>query len=134
MNPAAHPLPKHERVRLILKLLQASPPASSREEALALMDGVFRKVEDAHSGVPCEPYNPERMYPPTAEMEMPVEGRPFLRRYRHTGHYTLIGNNGAIQIRRFLYGTVDGKKKRVGEAVDFDKPGADGGRIPGVNT
>ena len=68
------------------------------------MDRVFRDIEDAHSGVPHEPFHADRLYPPIAEMERTLEGKPELRRYRHTGHYTLIAGNGTIVIRIFLAG------------------------------
>jgi hypothetical protein len=120
---------KQERVSLILKSLAASPPPASRGEALALMDRVFRAVEDEHSGVPHDPYHADRLYPPVAAMERLVEGQPGLRRYRHTGHYTLIAENGAIAIRVFVRGMKDGMMAIVGERTELDIPSADGRRI-----
>jgi hypothetical protein len=123
------PLSKQERVALILVALLEAPPASDREEALALMKRVFAAVEDEHSGVPEEPYHPNRIYPPVAAMERSVEGAPGLRRYRHTGHYTLIAENGAIVIRTLLRGVKDGVHSIVGERTELDKAGFDGRRV-----
>ena len=99
---------------------------AERPEPLALMARVFRLVEDEHSGVAEVPFHPERLYPPVAAMERTVDGKPWLRRYRHTGHYTLIADNGAIVIRVFVRGMKDGVMAIVGEQTEFDKPGADG--------
>jgi hypothetical protein len=62
-------------------------------------------------------------------MERQEEGKPWLKRYRHTGHYTLIADNGAIVIRVIERGMVNGVKTIVGERTELDKPGADGQRI-----
>lgn len=123
------PLSKQERVTLILAALVQAPPASSREEALALMERVFAAVEDKHSGFPEEPYHPDRIYPPVAAMERAIEGAPALRRYRHTGHYTLIADNGAIVIRLLIRGARDGIHGIIGERTELDKPGVDGLRV-----
>ena len=45
-------LSKQARVSPILAALKASSPASSRDEALSLMDRIFRMLEDEHSSVP----------------------------------------------------------------------------------
>jgi hypothetical protein len=58
-----------------------------------------------------------RMYPPQADSIRPVKGRPDLTRYVSKGHNTIIGRNGAIEIR-LLDGT-----------PVFRKPGADGASI-----
>src|SRR5204863_5886746 len=109
----------------LARLLNA-PPAASRDEALALMAKVFYAVEDEHRGVPQEPFHADRLYPPVEAMERKVEGRPRLRRYRHTGHYTLIADNGAIGIRVFVREMRDGVMTITGERTELDKPGADG--------
>ncbi len=121
-------LSKKERVELILARMRDAPAASTREEALAMMAEIFEDVEDRHSGV--RPPNGERLYPPVKEMEREVEGMPSLRRYRHTNHYTLIADNGAIIIRSFVRGTVGGTVKIVAERTEFEKPGRDGAVIP----
>gem|GEM_PF-827491 len=122
-------LSKKERVSMILTALMDAPAAGSRDEALALMDRIFRSVEDVHSGVPHDPQHIDRLYPPIASMERRVDHKPWLRRYRHTGHYTLIGDNGAIAIRVFIRGLKDGVMAIVGERTELDKPGADGRRV-----
>lgn len=120
---------KHDRVSLILAALRAAPAVACRDDALALLDRIFRIVEDEHSGVPHEPFHADRLYSPVAEMERQVEGKPWLRRYRHTGHYTLIADNGAISIRVFVRGMKEGVMAIVGERTELDKPGADGRSI-----
>ena len=117
---------KHDRVSLILTALRDAPAAAGRDDALALLERIFRIVEDEHSGVPHEPFHADRLYPPVAEMERQVAGKPWLRRYRHTGHYTLIADNGAIAIRVFVRGIKDGVMAIVGERTELEKPGADG--------
>jgi len=123
------PLSKKDRVALILAALRDAPAAGNRDGALALMARVFRLVEDEHSGVAEVPFHADRLYPPVAAMERAVDGKPWLRRYRHTGHYTLIADNGAIVIRVFVRGMKDGVMAIVGERTEFDKPGADGGTL-----
>lgn len=111
---------------MIFDLLRTSPPSSSREGTLAILDAVFRQVEDTHSGVPGEPYSKARLYPPVAAMEVEVAGKPWLRRYRHNRRYTLIADNGALVIRTLIYGERDGLQVRTGERTELDLPGADG--------
>jgi hypothetical protein len=131
-QPPSEPeaIAKHERVKLILSRINDAPPAQNREEALDLIDRIFREVEDRHSGVPHDPFHPGRLYPPAAQMERQVDGIPSLRRYRHTGHYTLIAENGAIVIRVFVRGFKDGIAAIIGERTELDKPGADGRCVP----
>ena len=117
---------KQERVRLILIALCNAPAASNRNDALALIAGIFRDVENEHSGVPDGSFNSERLYPPVAEMARMVDGKPWLRRYRHTSHYTIIADNGAIAIRVFERRLKDGVMAVIGERTELDKPGADG--------
>jgi len=119
------PTPKKERVTLILSSLREAAPAKDAGEALGLLDQIFRKIEDEHSGVPHDPFHPDRLYPPNAAMARQVEGKPWLRRYRHTGHYTLIANNGAIVIRVLVRGMKNGVMAIIGERTELDKPGSD---------
>lgn len=129
MSSESTRLSKKERVSMILAAIMEAPAASNREEALALMDRMFRSVEDVYSGVPHDPQHIDRLYPPIAAMERRMDHKPWLRRYRHTGHYTLIGDNGAITIRVFIRGLKDGVMAIVGERTELDKPGADGRRV-----
>jgi hypothetical protein len=119
-------LSKRERVELIYGELQAAPKASSREMALELFYQVFRKIEDAHSGVMEDPDCSIRLCPPIADQEQTIEGKPWLRRYRHTDHYTLIAENGAIEI---LIKVRNQLRVIVGERTVFEKPGSDGRRV-----
>jgi hypothetical protein len=110
------PTSKQERVGLILAALRDGPAAASRDEALALLDRAFRMVEDEQSGVSAEPFDARRLYPPVTSMERRVEGRPELRRYRHTGHYTL--NRGEwsdrnSRVRAWAAGRCDGHHRRT---------------------
>ena len=116
---------KKERVNLILMALGKAPAASSRDDALALIAGIFREVENEHSGIPDGPFNKDRLYPPVAEIAR-MDGKPWLRSYRHTGHYSLIADNGAIVIRVFLREPKDGVWAIIGERTELDKPGSDG--------
>lgn len=67
-----------------------------------------------------------RMQPPVEDMEEDMPGQETVKRYRHKRHCTVIADNGAFEVRRFLYAEAGGKKKRVGEQTDFSKVGADG--------
>ena len=119
-------LSKRERVALIYAELAAAPAVESREMALELFDQVFRKIEDAHSGVLHDPQCTIRLCPPVAEQEQTVDGKPWLRRYRHTDHYTLIAENGAIEI---LIKVRSEAKAVIGVRTVFEKQGADGFRV-----
>jgi hypothetical protein len=119
-------LSKSERLALIYQRLTEAPGVRSSAEALALIQRVFAEVEDAHSGLPIAPEHLDRMYPPIAEMEEDMPGMPLVKRYRHKRHCTLIAANGVFEMRRFLYSTVNGLKRRSEEQVDFAKACADG--------
>ncbi|MFN0079955.1 MAG: hypothetical protein ACKVY0_26110 [Prosthecobacter sp.] len=119
-------LTKPARLALIYQRLTDAAAAASRPAALALLQRVFREVEDQHSGVSHEPEHPDRMHPPVEAMEEDLPDHPAAKRYRHKRHCTLIADNGAFEIHRFLYASQDGRKRRVGEQTDFSKPGADG--------
>lgn len=119
-------LTKPERLKLIYQQIAEAPAATSRAEALALIQKAFREVEDAHSGAPDIPDHPERMHPPVADMEEDMPGNDQVKRYRHKRHYTLIADNGAFEVRRFLYAIENGKKRRTGEQTDFAKAGGNG--------
>lgn len=126
MSSDSSGLSKKERVNLILKALNDAPAVASREQALALLDQVFRNVEDMYSGVPHEPHHVARLYPPVASMERQVEGKPWMRRYRHTSHYTLIADNGAIVIGIIVREKMDDSKMIISEHPVLNKPGSDG--------
>jgi hypothetical protein len=100
-----------------LKQLKAATPATSADEALALLAKILNQVEYEHSGVE---YNADawqddgRMYPPKEDNRREVSDRPSLRRYRSAKHNTFIGLNGSIRIQ-----DLEGKGM-------LDKPGHDG--------
>lgn len=123
-------LTKPERLVLIYQHLTDAAPAKSRLEALALIQSVFREVEDNYSGAPDELDHPDRMHPPVEDMEEDIPGDPTTKRYRHKRHYTVIGDNGAFEMREFLYALQDGKKRRVGERTGYSKLGSDGRGVP----
>ena len=110
-------LSKAKRLQMFLQRLEAAPPASSGDEALALLAETLNGVEDEFSGVP---YRPElwesdrRLYPPQPDAARKFPERPSLRKYRNKGHYNFIGLNGAIRIE-----TLDAE-------MLLDKPGQDG--------
>ena len=62
-------------------------------------------------------------------MEEDMPGKSHVKRYRHKRHYTLIADNGGFEVRRFLYAVENGKKRRVGEQIDFMKLGANGSGV-----
>ncbi|MBX3076431.1 hypothetical protein KF913_21140 [Candidatus Obscuribacterales bacterium] len=110
---------KVARLQLFYKRLQAEPPASTHDDAYALLCQILNAVEYEHSGVPNNPDNWEndgRLYPPQKDMAREVPGFPGLIRYRNLGHNTYIASNGAIEIE--MVGT--------NNLVVFTKPGADG--------
>lgn len=119
-------LSKADRVALINAEMAAAPPLENREQALRLFDQVFRKIEDTHSGVFEDPDCRIRLCPPVAEQEQVVEGKPWLRRYVHTRHYTLIAENGAIEIRTKVRNEAN---INVEGPIAFEKRGADGRSI-----
>lgn len=129
MSSETPQISKKDRVSLILAALRDASPASSREAAMVLIERVFREVEDVYSGVPHDPHHVDRLYPPVAMMERRVEDKPHLRRYRHTSHYTLIADNGAIVIRMFEREMRNGVMAITGERTELDKAGADGVRV-----
>jgi hypothetical protein len=109
--------PKPVRLAEFFRRLESAPAASDADEAYALVCGTMNAVEDELTGIPHDPSQwmiDGRMYPPQTDQLKTVKGRPELRRYVSVGHGTIIGPNGAIQIR-----LKDG-------TVVFEKPGADG--------
>jgi hypothetical protein len=116
-EPIHPPLPKQERLRLFFQRLLAVPPASSHDEARALLADTLTRVEDEFSGVPAEPESPLRMYPPLDDNRRAVPGAAGLARYRSASHFTFIGTSGAILITKL-------NRQRV-----FEKPGGDGRTI-----
>lgn len=108
---------KAKRLQEFLKRLQASPSASTADEAFDLLAQTLNAVEDEYSGVPFRPENwrtDGRLYPPQEDSRVKFSERPSLRKYRNKGHYNFIGINGSIRIE-----TLEGD-------VLLDKSGQDG--------
>jgi hypothetical protein len=86
------------------------------------VERIIRQVEDELSGIPENPKADEtivsdgRMYPPTDKRELKAIS-PLVRTFRHVGHKTSFGENGAILIQ-----ALDG-------SAMLDLSGKDGRRI-----
>lgn len=111
--------PKKERFAEFLRRLSAALPAENAVEAFDLLCAVLNDVEDTWTSIP---FHPERfaidgrMYPPQDDNKMVLPGPPRVECYRSRQHVTLIGENGAIEIRSVGAEPV----------VVLSKPGADG--------
>lgn len=109
---------KQARLDEFLQRLREAPCADSAQLAKQLIDDTLNRVEDELSGVPFDPSawrTDGRMYPAQEDSAADVTGHPNLVSYRHRAHETIIGPNGAFEIR----------EART-EAVIFSKAGADG--------
>jgi hypothetical protein len=81
------------------------------------LEKTLNAVEDEYSGVPFNLENSSsdgRMYPPLDDRRKAISTNPRIERFESAGHFTLIGENGAIRIVFRL----DGR-------VFLDKPGRD---------
>jgi hypothetical protein len=111
---------KAERLAEFLRRLGAAPAAADANEAFRQLADILDGVEDEMTSIPFDPANWQndgRMYPPQPDSLRAVPGRPDVRRFRSKGHNTLVGDNGAIEIRDLS-----------GRPV-LSKPGADGRTI-----
>lgn len=113
---------KRERLEEFYRRLGLAPAASTYDEALALIRKIMNDVEDELSGVPMDPDPPlksddGRMYPPKGDLVFEIPGRPAVIGLQSRRHHSLVGDNGAIEIRSL---------KGV---IEFSKPGADGRSI-----
>ncbi len=109
-----------ERLALIFDRLREAPPATSYEEAYALLCTVMTAVEDEHSGVPNDPtqwLKDGRLYPPQEDNAATVPGSPGVVRYRSVAHYTYIAPNGAIEVCLLTGGVCFQKHGSNGEGV-----------------
>jgi hypothetical protein len=98
------------------------PPFQSHDHALAEIDRVLTQVEDEHSGVERDPsgmpaVTAGRMYPPHPASAKECD-LPGVVLYVQKGHFTYIGERGAVLICN--------RKTRT---VEFEKERSDGGRI-----
>jgi hypothetical protein len=113
-------LSRPERLAEFFRRLGEAPAASSSDEAYRQICDILNAEEDENTSIPFDPaqwMTDGRMYPPQMDNQRPVPGRPDVRRFRSRSHHTLIGDNGAIEIR-------DSSGRPV-----FSKPGADGRAI-----
>jgi hypothetical protein len=68
-----------------------------------LLASTLNAVEDEFTNIPFDPSKWEtdgRMYPPQPDSLRQVDGHPELRKYRNRNHYTIIGDDGSIQIEK----------------------------------
>jgi hypothetical protein len=108
---------KAQRFVEFLRRLAAAPAASDFDEAYHQLSDILNAVEDEMTTIPFDPANWQndgRMYPPQMDSQRAVPGRTDVRRFRSRSHNTLIGDNGAIEIR-------DLSSRAV-----LSKPGSDG--------
>ena len=108
---------KPERFAEFLRRLATAPTASDFDEGYRQLGDILNAVEDELTSIAFDPDNWQtdgRMYPPQMDSLRSVPGRPDVKRFRSKQHSTLIGDNGAIEIR-------DGHDGSI-----FTKPGADG--------
>ena len=111
-------LSKRERLNRIYEEINAKAPAASETTAFQQLCDAIKNVEDKCSGAPNVPQNWQddgRLYPPQSDSI--VESTQKVTTYRNARHFTTIGFNGAIQIKR-----KDG-------TVIFSKAGADGQEV-----
>ena len=108
---------KAERFAEFLRRLGAAPAASGFGEAFQQLGDILNAVEEEMTSIPFDPANWQsdgRMYPPQMDSVRAVPGRSDVKRFRSKSHNTLIGVNGAFEIRDLS-----------GQPI-LTKPGADG--------
>lgn len=118
-------LTREQRFSMILERLRAAAPATSMDEAYAMLCNVMNSVEDEYSGVVYDPdnfLNDGRFYPPKADARRSIAGREDLVRYRSRLHNTFLSSDGAIRIEAVA------KNNQSPEAI-LDKPGHSGRRV-----
>ncbi len=108
---------KAERFAEFLRRLGAAPAASDFDEAYRQVCDILNDVEDDMTSIPFDPPNwmkDGRLYPPQLDKMRDLPGRPDVKEFRSRRHFTLIGQNGAIEIQDLFGGAI------------FAKPGANG--------
>ncbi|HLL89997.1 MAG TPA: hypothetical protein VK324_11910 [Tepidisphaeraceae bacterium] len=107
-----------DRLREFFTRLDAAPAARSFDEGFGQIWRLLNEVEDELSGVA---YNSTtlgrdgRLYPPMWDNTMRPPDRPEVWHLRSKNHVSLVGTNGAIEIRSIV------PDERV-----YEKPGDDG--------
>lgn len=99
----------HHRLAEFFKRLEAAPPASNAEEALALVCRIIEEVEDEFCSLPRENPPPTlrftgRMYAPQKDRIFPLEGGGLVAETR--GHLIFCEPNGGIRIDDADDGTI----------------------------
>jgi hypothetical protein len=70
-----------------------------------------------------------RMYPPDPQFEQAFPWHPKVRCFAHVSHFTLIGHNGAIEIRGKPQRPVSGVVNPLDGELIFSKAGSDGKKV-----
>jgi hypothetical protein len=107
-----------ERVVEFLRRLAAAPSATSEPEGYRQICEILNSVEDEMTNIPYDPANWQndgRLYPPQVDNMAVIPGPPEVKKYRTRRHIILIGEQGAIEIRR-----------RPDNELLVSKPGGDG--------
>ena len=115
---------RSHRFALFVAELEQAPAAHNVASARALLEDIMNRIEEAHSGVPCDPekwMTDGRMYPPHNDFEQPcpLSGAVL---FHSLGHAIWFSANGAIRI--------EGRRRSNKGHVELDKPGADGNVCP----
>jgi hypothetical protein len=113
---------KQERLKEIIRRLSTAAPFADGVVARRALEETMKAVEDEFSGIPANPdaaaglRTDGRMYPPDDKFAFDC-GCTRVKAFRMFRHQTLIGDNGALLIKRS-----DG-------AVEIDLAGSDGQRV-----
>jgi hypothetical protein len=110
-----------DRLALVIRRLERTPPCNSEDECLAALSTVMKEVEDEHSGVEFDPerwMTDGRLYAPQPDRRREVEGHPAVSVYRARRHRVFIGENGSIEIQEV-----------EGRSALLRKAGADGRHV-----
>jgi len=112
--------PKSERFAEFQWRLLVAPSASGFAEAYRQISDTLNAVEDELTSIPPDPTKwrtDGRMYPPQLDSLRSVAGRADVKRLVSKGHNTLIGDNGAIEIRELSGRTVLSKLGADGRGI-----------------
>jgi hypothetical protein len=112
---------KEVRIQAFLDRLKDASPASSAEEAYALVCETLNEVEDEFTSIPFDiaAASDKRMYPPLNDNAFKDKECPGVTRYRSRGHNTRVGANGAIRIDEVKGSCLLDKAGKSGEKVQM---------------